>query len=98
MMLEEEYRFRRTGRYRHTSFAQAKALVYDDAAFMAATRTGCFSHSCCGPTTPAPCGRTARVSWGGSTGPPTCWRSAPGTGCCSPWPPSGSGAPSSAGT
>jgi SAM-dependent methyltransferase len=35
MMLEEEYEFRRTGRYRHATFAQAKAAVYDDRAFMA---------------------------------------------------------------
>jgi len=34
MMLEEEYFFRRTGSYRHTSFAEVRARVYDDAEFM----------------------------------------------------------------
>lgn len=35
MMLDEEYHFRRTGRYRHTSFEQVRSEVYDDAGFMA---------------------------------------------------------------
>jgi 2-polyprenyl-3-methyl-5-hydroxy-6-metoxy-1,4-benzoquinol methylase len=35
MMLEEEYAFRRTGRYRHACFADARAAVYDNDAFMA---------------------------------------------------------------
>jgi 2-polyprenyl-3-methyl-5-hydroxy-6-metoxy-1,4-benzoquinol methylase len=35
MMLEEEFAFRRTGRYRHSGFADARAAVYDNEAFMA---------------------------------------------------------------
>jgi len=34
MMLDEEYAFRLTGRYRHATFAEARAAVYDDGAFM----------------------------------------------------------------